>query len=241
LTGFYSSEVRTGEIKQMQLAHLTKGLRGIVPTFLAWSKVSPRDPVDFVLANPLMRPAQVRNEFRRLADIVSAEKPKSILEIGTLRGGTLFVLCKLAHPLATIISVDLPGGQFGGGYNSIQGSLFRRFNAAGQSLHLLRADSHLESTKKTVEQIAPTLDLLFVDGDHSYAGVKRDFELYSPLVRSPGMIVFHDIAPHDMSKFPSEQPCEVDRFWREIKDSYRHTEIIESPGQGWAGIGVLTI
>ena len=223
----------------MHLSHLVKGIRGIAPTVLAWSKFSPRDPVDFVLSNPLMRPAQVPDELRRFAGIVAAAKPQSILEIGTFRGGTLFALCKLAHPRATIISVDLPGGPFGGGYNSIQASLFRRFTTAGQSLHLLRADSHLDATRKAVETISPTLDLLFIDGDHSYAGVKRDFELYSPLVRPAGMMVFHDIAPHDMNKVPFEPAVEVDRFWREIKDSYRNTEIISNPNQGWAGIGVL--
>jgi predicted O-methyltransferase YrrM len=101
--------------------------------------------------------------------------------------------------------------------------------------------SHLNSTRQAVEEISPTLDLLFIDGDHSYAGVKRDFALYSPIVRPAGMIVFHDIAPHDTHKFPLEPACEVDRFWREIKDSYRHTEIIDSPDQGWAGVGVLTV
>ena len=208
---------------------------------LAWSRYSPHDPVDFVLSNPLMRPAQVPDEFRRFAKVVSAAQPRAILEIGTLRGGTLFALCKLAHPQATIISVDLPGGQFGGGYNSIQASLLRRFTTPRQSLHLLRADSHLNSTRQAVEEISPTLDLLFIDGDHSYAGVKHDFALYSPIVRPAGMIVFHDIAPHDTHKFPLEPACEVDRFWREIKDSYRHTEIIDSPDQGWAGVGVLTV
>jgi hypothetical protein len=38
------------------------------------------------------------------------------LEIGTARGGTLFFLTRLASPHATIVSVDLPGGPFGGGY-----------------------------------------------------------------------------------------------------------------------------
>jgi predicted O-methyltransferase YrrM len=223
----------------MRLSHVRKNIAGAVPTLLAWSRYSPRDPVNFVFSNPLMRPAQVAAEFRRFGEIVSSARPKAVLEIGTLRGGTLFVLCKLSDPSATIISVDLPGGPYGGGYNFIQASLYRRFRNSQQSVHLLRANSHLESTKDAVRQISPQLDLLFIDGDHTHAGVKRDFELYSPLVRSGGMVVFHDIVPHDMSKFPSEKLCEVDRFWREIKASYGHIEIIDDPHQGWAGIGIL--
>jgi predicted O-methyltransferase YrrM len=225
----------------MRLSDVRKGMASAVPTFLAWSRYSPRDPVNFVLSNPLMRPAQVAAELRRFGEIVSSAKPKAVLEIGTLRGGTLFVLCKLSDPDATIISVDLPGGPYGGSYNFIQAALYRRFRKPQQSVHLLRADSHLESTKEAVRQISPKLDLLFIDGDHTQAGVKRDFELYSPLVRSGGMVVFHDIVPHDMSKFPSEKACGVDRFWREIKASYHHLEIIDDPNQGWAGIGIVNV
>ncbi len=36
------------------------------------------------------------------------------------------------------------------------------------------------------------IDLLFIDGDHSYEGVKRDWALFSPHVRSMGVVVFHD-------------------------------------------------
>lgn len=37
------------------------------------------------------------------------------------------------------------------------------------------------------------IDLAFIDGDHSYVSVKKDFELVSPLVPSGGAIVFHDV------------------------------------------------
>lgn len=36
------------------------------------------------------------------------------------------------------------------------------------------------------------IDFLFIDGDHSYEGVKKDFELYSTLVNDNGIIVIHD-------------------------------------------------
>ena len=36
------------------------------------------------------------------------------------------------------------------------------------------------------------IDLLFIDGDHSYEGVKLDFELYSKLVSPKGVIIIHD-------------------------------------------------
>lgn len=37
------------------------------------------------------------------------------------------------------------------------------------------------------------IDMLFIDGDHSYEGVKKDWDLYSPLLKSGSIVVFHDI------------------------------------------------
>jgi hypothetical protein len=36
------------------------------------------------------------------------------------------------------------------------------------------------------------IDLLFIDGDHSYEGVKKDFELYSTILSDNGIIIIHD-------------------------------------------------
>jgi predicted O-methyltransferase YrrM len=36
------------------------------------------------------------------------------------------------------------------------------------------------------------LDLIFIDGDHSYEGIKKDFELYSNLLTDNGIIIIHD-------------------------------------------------
>jgi predicted O-methyltransferase YrrM len=78
------------------------------------------------------------------------------------------------------------------------------------------------------------IDFLFTDGDHSYEGVKMDFEMYSRLVKKDGIVAFHDIAVH-----PPETGCEVSKFWSEIKRKYEHVEIIDNKDQNWAGIGLL--
>jgi hypothetical protein len=36
------------------------------------------------------------------------------------------------------------------------------------------------------------IDLLFIDGDHSYEGVKQDFDLYSQILSENGIIIIHD-------------------------------------------------
>jgi len=43
-----------------------------------------------------------------------------------------------------------------------------------------------------VRKIAPSLDLLFIDGDHSYEGVKADWEAYKDFLNPGAIVVFHD-------------------------------------------------
>ncbi|MCS5694107.1 class I SAM-dependent methyltransferase [Cyanobium sp. FGCU-6] len=44
-----------------------------------------------------------------------------------------------------------------------------------------------------IRSITSELDLLLIDGDHSYEGVKADWEAYKALLREGSTVVFHDI------------------------------------------------
>jgi predicted O-methyltransferase YrrM len=181
------------------------------------------DTIDYCVDRPILM-GQARSEILQLARTLQAFAPKRSLEIGTNYGGTLFLLCTLSPPGAKIISLDLPSGPFGGGYPRRKIPLYRRFPRKGQRLHLLRADSHSPETKERVLEIlaGEQLDYLFIDGDHTYDGVQRDFQMYSPLVRSGGIVAFHDIATHAQGS-----DCQVAEFWNDIKNGYEHREIIE--------------
>jgi predicted O-methyltransferase YrrM len=41
-------------------------------------------------------------------------------------------------------------------------------------------------------QVPDELDFVFVDGDHSYEGVKKDFDTYATKLKSGGIIALHD-------------------------------------------------
>jgi predicted O-methyltransferase YrrM len=205
------------------------------------------EAIDYCVDSPILI-SQVRSEIVGLGNLLQELGPKRSLEIGTNYGGTLFLLCALSPADAEIVSLDLPFGEFGGGYPSRRIPLYRQFPKSGQRLHLLRADSHAAGTKESVLKIlgGKQLDYLFLDGDHTYGGVSRDFEMYAPLVRSGGMVAFHDIVTYD-----ANSRCEVMTFWNEIKQKYRHREFVEETPRGsqpvaitgsrmeTAGLGVL--
>lgn len=191
-------------------------------------------------AADLIRPAQVRSEFESLLRMAfEGERPKRVMEIGTYNGGTLFAESVLASDDATIISLDLPGGKFLGGYSEWKASVYRTFTRAGQRMHLIRGDSHAESSLDEVKRIlgGKPLDFLLIDGDHSYEGVRMDYEMYGPLVRSGGVIAFHDIA----NPLP-DVGLAVKRYWDEIKPGLDHREfIVHDSKLGWVGIGAVRV
>jgi cephalosporin hydroxylase len=193
---------------------------------------------DFVYGNHYFNAVQVPSELAAFGEILAAHCPERALEVGTARGGTLFFITRLASPQATIISVDLPGAWSGGGYGRARRWVYKLFARRRQRLQLLQGNSQSrEMLDRVVAALSGQgLDFLFLDADHSYEGVKKDFELYAPLVQKGGIIALHDIAEH-----PPTSACEVSRFWNEIKSRYRHIEIIKDRRQAWAGIGVLYI
>jgi len=81
-------------------------------------------------------------EFASLLRLLKSRKLKTIVEIGTAQGGTLYAWCKIATSDALIISIDLPGGPFGGGYTLSDVKKFRKYGKKNQKLYFLRKDSH---------------------------------------------------------------------------------------------------
>jgi len=56
------------------------------------------------------------------------------------------------------------------------------------------------------------IDLLFIDGDHSYEGVKLDFELYSKLLAPKGVIILHDSDENYSNSFIVSEDAKKDHY-----------------------------
>ena len=190
-----------------------------------------------------IKPLQVPSEFERLVSVVAARSPRCVVEIGTAYGGTFFGLGWGASDDAVLVSVDLRHGEFGGGYPPWRGRLYSSFRRASQRVFLIEGDSHEATTLAAVEAAVAgrTIDLLFIDGDHTYDGVRADFETYSGLVTPGGMIGFHDIVPEKSEQFSAVRVATggVPQFWRETRAGYAYDEFVEDWQQGAFGIGLL--
>jgi len=159
---------------------------------------------------------QDKEEFYKLIEDARKAGIKEVLEIGTYRGGTAYLFYRFLGASITTIDINTP--------------LITRLVllvASRGKIRAIRGDSH---SAKTLEKVSDRMyDLLFIDGDHSYLGVKRDFEMYSQLVRPGELIAFHDIY---------SEPG-VARFWNEIRHNYTHYEIVNYSSKRILGIGVL--
>lgn len=182
---------------------------------------------------------QNMHELVGLSRLLEERKPKTVCEIGTHRGGTLFVWCQIADPRAHIFSIDLPAALFGRSHDERAEQFFQCFVREGQTLHCLRANSRRPDTREhlTKRLNGRKLDFLFIDGDHRYEAVKSDYLAYSPLVAKGGLIAFHDIVRRD-----DRPKSGVWRLWGELRqnDSSAVEFVDTQSGQQKLGIGVLT-
>jgi len=102
---------------------------------------------------------------------------------------------------------------------------------------------------KTLEALKTKLDgnpinILFIDANHCYESVKKDFDMYSPLCSN--IVALHDI---DSYRYQENERIEVWRFWDELKEkAYKRIEgydkflffsIYHHGSRGNLGIGVI--
>ena len=62
------------------------------------------------------------------------------------------------------------------------------------NLNLIQGNTYFDKTETNVRSVIldNKMDILFIDGDHTYDGVKNDFERYHKYVKTNGYIIFDD-------------------------------------------------
>lgn len=167
---------------------------------------------------------QHEGEFSQM--LAQITECRSALEIGSRYGHSILRIAQAIKPLSKVVAVDLP---YTGGYGdappaeNILRDNIKKIGELGHETHLLLGDSHSAGVVEKVRSLGP-FDFCFIDGDHSYEGVKADWENYGPLAK---IVAFHDIV-NNVGCF---------RLWGEVKKlGYRYVEYTSSV---WLGIGII--
>jgi cephalosporin hydroxylase len=146
-------------------------------------------------------------ELRVLRDWV--KDANSICEIGSRFGDNLIFLAVSMNG-NRLVSVDFPGaeGEFPDyAPEQIKAELknnVRKLKKSGFDVDLILGDSHSFEVLEQVEKFGP-FDVMLIDGDHSYEGVKADWEMYGPLAKQ---VIFHDVK--------SGNGLGVSQFWSRL-------------------------
>jgi len=128
-----------------------------------------------------------------LYSIVRSVKPEVCVEIGSARGKSA---CCMGTALAEnnkgkLFAIDPHRRTDWNDDYSVDTYEIMRAN-----IDALNLGNYVEIIRKTSAEAAEawsrSIDLLFIDGDHSYEGVKRDWDSFSPHVSPFGVVVFHD-------------------------------------------------
>lgn len=175
---------------------------------------------------------QKKWELEELLDDLKRNDVSTLIEIGTHQGGSARAFLEVVDSVIAIDVVKQPE------IDSLLRECPGRFEfILGHSVN---------DTERIIRDIKamlpgfriPWIDCVFVDGDHTPVGSMRDFEIYSPLVRPGGLVVFHDIVESDSFKTHNIRAYET---FRTLSQRYKSKAIIEdnNPLIGEMGIGII--
>ena len=164
-------------------------------------------------------------------DLVRFLRPSLLVELGTWSGDSFFAFCQSVadNALSTrCYAVDHWKGDDQAGQPS--DAQFERVQAYCSATYpafayLMRTDFDSASGEFNDQ----TIDLLHIDGMHTYEGVSGDFATWFPKVRSGGVILFHDICVRSSEDHPD---FGVWKLWEELKAQHRTFEFPHAYGLG---------
>lgn len=164
--------------------------------------------------------------------LVHAMKPATLVELGTHFADSYFAFCKTVrtHGLNTrCYAVDTwAGDEHAGEYSDeVYGRVKQHHDkhyAAFSQMMRMRFDQALEHFSDG------SVDLLHIDGLHTYEAVREDFTTWLPKLSDRAVVLFHDTAVR-------EGDFGVWRYWEEIAGQYPNLNFSHSNGLGVLLVG----
>jgi hypothetical protein len=164
---------------------------------------------------------QVPEEYVEYLWFLKNNKFKNYLNVGIGKGGSFLVETFIQENLESSTAVDNSSYWQQDQKESIIEKIEWLKNNTTTSIEFHNADSNewlINCDKK--------FDIIFIDGDHSYEGVKADYSNSLPLLEDNGYMIFHDIA--------SVGCPGVVKLWQDIK----HPDCLEFVYKTTCGIGI---
>lgn len=148
--------------------------------------------------------------------LVASLKPKTLVELGTHGGGSYFSFCQsvVDNKLDTkTYAIDTWTGEKQAGFYSE--SLFKKV----MDFNIEHFDNFSTLMKMTFDEALnefddDSVDLLHIDGFHSYEAVSNDFQTWYPKLSKEAIVLFHDT--HEI-----KPGFGVHQFWDELKKDHR--------------------
>lgn len=164
--------------------------------------------------------------------LVDLVQPRILVELGTHYGDSYCAFCQAVDELKLTTSCyavdtwvgDLQSGPYGpevlDDLKSHHDPLYSSFSRLIKST-FDEAVAHFNDS---------SIDILHIDGYHTYDSVRHDFETWRPKMRAGGIVLFHDTNVR-------ERDFGIRRFWEEIQVTGPHFEFLNSHGLGVLALG----
>jgi O-antigen biosynthesis protein len=160
--------------------------------------------------------------------IINEINPKIFVELGTHSGNSYFAFCESVYRnklFTKCYAVDLWSGDLhSGNYPEFIFKSVNQFNTKRYANFSTLLKSTFDDALKNFPD--KSINLLHIDGLHTYQAVKHDFYSWLPKLDNDAIVIFHDIAVQ-------EKGFGVWKFWNELKKIYNnYLEFEHSNGLG---------